>query len=153
MNNREKVLNYLNSEDITPLHFHFTDDFNDKLEFEKVSGNINELVKLVLKFTRGTSSYNVDDEFACGIERWRSCIDIWRHIIYYFPNITIFEVMKSLYDIRDECGGQYCGTVRRRTFKIKIYSGDRGWFNQTFDGLYTDFRDEFGLLWEDWETI
>jgi len=77
--------------------------------------------------------------------RWRSSLDIWRHVKQYYPECTIFDVMRGLYRIESELGGNYCKDIYRRTFKINP--------NRLFNMMDRPDRDEYGLLWQDWEHI
>lgn len=158
MNNQEKVLNYLKDKDISPLHFKSPELYRGDLN--RLSGDMDDLLRFIMKVMRYHDSFDKNDDYDTSSVRWRSSLDIWRHVIYYFPNITIFSVMKSLYNIREECGGQYCTTVHRRTFKLKVEPSEKYWSNQVVPThgnppryLYGDEIDEYGLIWFDWENI
>jgi hypothetical protein len=161
--NRQKVLNYINDRDYSPLVFIRGDwvyggSFNskkieldddsillDEIERLKNIESLDELMLTVLKDTEIFWSKNtVTKEVETDSGRHRSVFDIWRHILYFKPTTTIFEVMKSISDNRNELGYQYCPTVNRRVFNI--YPGIDGRFNSTHP-------DEFDLHFSDWETI
>lgn len=148
---RQKVYDYLNSEYIkstSPLLFKDYQSPNE--EFDPSKYSVNDMVRRVLILSNNYFSVNSENNSieTCS-ERWRSSLDIWRHIKYYYPEITIFDVMTAIYDIRGELGGQYCSFIKRRTFRIKGEHtfGSRSWVNNQF-GI-----DEYGLNWKDWEDI
>lgn len=154
--NRNKVLNYLNSENvesIEPLVFDGYESIGEEFTPREFY-TVDDMVRLILTLMEDYTSVSFNDrEFQTRQKRWRSCLDIWRHIKYYNSNIEIFDIMHSLYNIKKECGGQYCTEIERRTFRIKgIEYGSYSWNNNQTDYISYD-GDEFGLLWEDWENI
>lgn len=149
--NEERVLEYIDTHNHDPLYFG-TQEFSNKFESIKNS-SIEELIICCLNFLRSGCSYRkIDGELVpdTGSCRYRSSIDIWRHIISIRPEVTIFEVMNSIYNIKDKLYGQYCTTVWRRVFKNKpkdlygdIYPNIE---NQTME-------DEYNLLFSSWKDI
>ena len=138
MTNQEKVLQYISDKKTNPLRF------NGSPHLRKIE-DLDELVYKILKHTKHYRSINI----ASGLvetnpNRWRSSLDIWRHVIYYKPNYTIFDVMNSLYILgtNNKVFGQYCHFINRRTFKTK---GSMV-FNQ-------EMRDEYNLTFYRWEDI
>lgn len=75
----------------------------------------------------------------------RSSIDIWRHAKYYFPDISIFSVMNSIYRLTTvvRLYGQYCSVVRRRVF----YAFADGFL------AHTTYPDEYGMTLPQWEKV
>ena len=154
---RKKVLNCISDLDCSPLIFYGYDSKVD--EFVKEEHTINDMILRALYLCEKYPSYTIKGDYESSTSRWRSSFDIWRHIINYYPDVTLFDVMKGLYEIRDECGGQYCSTIQRRTFRSKVACGFRkdhnwgGWSNeQSYTGTYFNY-DEYGLAWKEWENI
>lgn len=75
---------------------------------------------------------------------YRNSLDIWRHIILFHPDVTIFEVMAALFNLSNILRGWYCSTVKRRVFWKE--PTNRGYSN-------TDYKDEYGLYLLDWKNI
>lgn len=76
--------------------------------------------------------------------RWRSVFDLWRHIIYYNPEVTIFQVMRVLFtlEVSNSIIGQFCTDVNRRVFHNKT--------RYAFMVVDKEHHDEFGLQFKDW---
>lgn len=72
----------------------------------------------------------------------RSAIDIWRHLQVDYPEVTLPEVMQTMYKIRRKLNGHYCYVVKRRVFFLKSSS-----FGILFDSR---FKDEYGLKLRHW---
>lgn len=158
--NRQKVLEYCSNYDIYPLYFHRY--ISPKDEFNPEKYTVDDMVKRVLTLSEKYMSYNSNSgEFETSSGRWRSSLDIWRHIIYYYPAIEIFDVMHSLYKIQEECGGQFCNDVERRTFRLKSADifGSRYWTNDQNRHDYDEYEniiempDEYDLFWDEWKEI
>lgn len=155
--NRQKVLEYISQCDCSPLYFNKYESPKDEFNPDKYT--VDDMVRRTLILTKNYASYNNDDMKETSSNRFRSVVDIWRHITYYYPTIEIFDVMHSLYNIKEELGGQYCNDVHRRVFKwnkndwdcthsrhqepnaMKLYT----WMSRT--------TDEFGLEWQEWKDI
>jgi len=140
MTNEDKVLGYIRSCEHGPLHFS---------EGHQPTGNsVRELVLSVLAAADNHASltdHNTTDTYPY---KNRSSIDIWRHIISVTPDVTIFEVLRTLFElIRDkEVGSLKCPRIGRRVFRLKSVPG---WTED-----YGRFElDEYGLLTADWEWI
>lgn len=157
--NRDKVNNYLNSslvDSLSPLYFNGYESPKDEFDPDKYS--IEKMIERVLLLSREYSSYDRETkECETGEDRWRSVIDIWRHIIYYYPNIEIFDVMRGIYNIRYNLGGQFCTTVLRRTFRFSLPGEEcthsRFQKAREMTGYYGKPTDEFDLVWDDWKDI
>ena len=137
MTNQEKVLNYLGDKDLTTLRF------NGGPHLRKIE-DLDLLVFRVIGCTGKYASINTENKrIETHSNRWRSSIDIWRHVKYYKPEVTIFDVMNSLYNMRNRLRGQYCHLIYRRTFKTSrggyIYDQERG--------------DEYNLSFDQWKDI
>lgn len=154
--NRQKVLNYIDKLDKCPLYFWDGGKF-EKIKLDVEDFNIEDVVIKIMELTRQYPSFNSsDDLIETRSNYWRSCLDIWRHVIYFYPDVEIFDVMHVLYNIEKKCGGQFCATVEKRTFKIKG-TGDTqftNWQKPEHMLLYCNKKtDEFELVWDDWKDI
>lgn len=79
---------------------------------------------------------------------FRSAWDIWRHVVDVLPSTPLSNVMGSLYLMRGELRIQYCSVVRRRVFY------PTNWVHG-LDAIILNKKqiDEFGLTWNEWETL
>ena len=108
---------------------------------------LGELVYDVLDKTQHYHSSKVGDSlYETDPGRVRSSLDIWRHVKYLKPEITIYQVMNTLFANRKDYVGQFCGGVKRRVFICK--ENKPGWRL-----LGTDRYDEYDLVFKEWETI
>ena len=156
--NRQKVLDYLSHNNTDPLYFHEYTSTQD--EFKAEDHTVESMILRALFLCKDYASYSFDTgDYETSSERLRSCIDIWRHIIYYYPEITIFDVMHGMYNLKDKLGGQFCPDVKRRVFASKIaYNKEncfQGLWKNDQDSICNDYTyvDEFKLKWQDWKDI
>lgn len=145
-NKKQQVLDYI--DDNTHDALYFTDDVQKSFELLKDS-SLHDCVELVLTYTQDNYSCRklggilINDTYP---DCTRSSIDIWRHILSIKPEVTIFEVMETMYNMSDELVGQFCDSVDRRVFRLKKRM--RGWIlADTLD------YDEYGLEFPDWRNI
>lgn len=101
------------------------------------SKTLKDLVYAILENCIHFGSYEPEStRFETSYGRMRSSLDIWRHVIYYRPDVDIFSVMEVLYQLRNDLYGHYCSTVHRTVFKIpspwQTYS-----FTHNPKGFYT----------------
>jgi hypothetical protein len=138
------VKDYIAKHDTSELRFCDAEDKEIKVEEEL---SLDNLVLKCLDLSYKYYSYNIQKNY---IETYpnkvRSSLDIWRHIKYYLPDTTIYEVMNSLYRLRSKLVGQYCFTVSRRVFILFKYRESWGLCNQ-------EQSDEYGLLFREWKDI
>jgi hypothetical protein len=146
MNKKQKtVLDWAKGKDDSPLRFK-NEDLNRKLI---KSASLNKLVFEILEAAHEENSYSADTftiRPQCYAKKWRSVFDIWRHVKYFKPRITLVEVMNSLAEISDDLVGHYCTTIHRRVFMSKR-PRDGYTLNCTIS------KDEFGLRLEEWKGI
>lgn len=142
------VENYLDSIPALrhPLVFH---GYGEKsLQFQHTPDIIN-MIEKVLDLSMDYPSYlwfeGEEFSYETGAGRWRSVIDIWRHIVFFYPDVTIYQVMEAIYAYQYLFVGHFCTAVQRRVFLLKEYSDD--------DELYTYDYDEFSLKFSQWEHI
>lgn len=152
--NRKKVENYLNNMWVStePLIFEGYESRIEEFDPEKYS--VEDMVERALELCKKYFSINSSSEegnWETNPDRSRSSLDIWRHIKYYYPTITIFQVMNALYILgreRQEVGGLYCSDVGRRVFRL-IRIEEEGDWESTFHWS----PDEYGLGFNDWKDI
>lgn len=138
----KNVQQFVDAHDSSPLKFK---DYTPKEPNPNVS--VDSMVLRCLKLTELYPSLNTESKLKeTRNGRRRSSIDIWRHIIFFFPEVTLLQVMKSLYNVQDDLYGSYCYDVHRRVFFLKNGSLFTGLSGVTS----TDEEDEYGLTFDDW---
>jgi hypothetical protein len=155
--NRNKVEEYLVSENVDSIEpLVFLDYKSPVNEFDPSKFTVDDMVVRALLLSKSHHSAFENGEIESYKNRYRSCLDIWRHIKYYYPDISIFDVMHSLYSTYHiKTSGQFCCDVNRRTFKIELGTPPRTNY-MSRDGMHIYCNrsfDEFGLDWEDWKDI
>jgi hypothetical protein len=141
--NQKLVLRYLEFKKQTPLYFENLPK-EDIAKFKKYS--LDTLVfRCLEKMKRYDSFCNEDKIFETRSGKWRSILDIWRHVLFFRPQTTIFDVMDSVARNEHKYYGQYCFEIHRRTFKTYV-TGNWGISDK-------NLRDEFDLYFEDWQNI
>jgi len=135
-----------------PLCFHNFEDRATMKQIEKVKTfdkiSLDDLIIEILYLLKRFGSENtVTNVLETGMFKYRSALDIWRHVIYFQKNHTLLDVMDTIYKNSDKLYGQYCTDVSRRVFMKK----DVG---QNHLGVeLTGEHDEFGLLFFEWNNI
>lgn len=147
---REKVLKYLKKYDTSPLIFK---NWEGKTTELPDSDNIDDLVRNILKYAKSYESFGqISDEYETDRGAMRSSFDIWRHAKAVKPDITIFQIMESLYNIRDDIYGHYCSTVRRGVFELTPEYGL--WSENITDAGNLHFLSrEYGITFYAWRNI
>ena len=141
---KDKVLKFIeNRVKIVPLLFKLKDETLEKIG----KLELDELILEVLKLTNDHRSYtdNVKISLETTSGRWRSVYDIWRHVLYFNKEVSLLDVMASMYKNKDKYSGHYCPDIHRRVFK---YIQNRG--SAVDDDNYSD---EFNLKLRDWCEI
>lgn len=114
------------------------------LESKKLILAINEILSLSQKYA---SVIKDTKEVSCTGGRRRSSLDIWRHLFFFRDDISILDVMSSLYEYKDSSHvpyRRYCPTIMKRVFRFP--------FDREF--RYGDKElDEYQLLFADWNEI
>lgn len=137
---RNLIREFCEDKNCAPLHFYGY--ISERTVFD--STNVDSMVLRTLELTNRFPSYcNSTVETFPG--KNRSVLDIWRHIIYYYPDTTIFQVMDSLYRLvyAGKITTLFCSTIHRRVF-YRSPSGRHG-----YPSLASP--DEFRLIFEDWK--
>jgi len=138
-----RVFGFIKDLTLTPLHF--------TEETKKPNDDLTDLIMYIITTEETRCSLNKKDEIDTGAGKWRSVLDIWRHVTYHRPKSTIFAVMRTMYELDESSDGallcgQFCRTVHRRTFKARKLIP----WNDLHD---KEVLDEFELLWDDWKEI
>lgn len=146
MTNVEKVKAYIAKNLQTPLHFA---SYLNKPDGIKYADSLDDLILQILESTERSRSINPNEVGETGTGRRRSALDIWRHVLTYKPDTTIYAVMRSLYRLGVEKNllvGGFCTMILRRVFRRKdLYPN-----SNIYD---LKILDEFGLIFSDWKTI
>lgn len=144
---RQRIKEYLKSTDTSPLIFSDYDSSNSSFDWKKAS--LEDAVRQVLELTMWNDSINSNGKCETSYGKFRSSIDIWRHIKFFRPRVSLISVMKAIWKICPTLRGQYCVDVHRVVFKKNSVGG------------YTDpdmqrlkpTQSEFGILLRDWNKI
>ncbi len=164
LTNEEKVLKYIKRKRTTPLIFketgsrHYIPNYEIMSSYpEKKVEDYNDLFDLISELfilAKTCASVNINtDKMETSASRTRSVFDIWRHIKYYLPEITIFEVMREFYKNRNYLSWNYCTTVHRLVFYCCDYDRDEGRITEKRRLWLFKIRDEYGLCFSDWKDI
>jgi hypothetical protein len=150
----ERVYQYISENRHDPLHF--MDPAKDPYTLQNLAlvevvdtGTLKELVLSILLVSRTRTSANSDNIAETSPGRRRSSIDIWRHVLYFRPEVDILEIMRTLVDIVKtdrRVSTIFCGQVVRRVFRLY----DKVPSTQNYDNEYMD---EYNLHILDWEFI
>ena len=144
MNKKQQVLSYINTVDCSTLRFE-ENPINEIDTVVLINLPLDNLVLACLDLTDRLPSYN-RGKIETIPKKWRSVLDIWRHVRYFKPGVSIFETMEVLFRNKDLILQRVCPTINRRAFTLAKnhkgywYMGDRD-------------RDEFDLTFELWENI
>ena len=154
------VKSYLNYKNLSTLHF-----FLDQADYEEYFENqfpesvieennaeklkllsLPELIVKILYLSKYFKSENKAGKIETSFNKNRSSLDIWRHVKYYLPEITIYDIMNELYKLNSfHFYTLLCPDIKRRVFH---------WSGEERGVIYNEsFRDEFGLTFYEWENI
>lgn len=162
MNPSEKVKYYLERHSMSHLKlskrsviYQMSQTIRENKPAEPYDGDINDVESLVMYFLVNCYSrstlYVKNSAYQCHRGARRSATDLYRLILPINPDITLFQVMRTLHKIAKEggCNELYCGTVLKRVFWLN--QPKRMDYGEINSGDYR--RDEYGLLFSDWENI
>lgn len=155
---RERINIYLsayNADEKCPLEF-----YKYSAKKAKETPSIEDMILRVLELTKKYHSFNPSiGAIETDIGKYRSAIDIWRHIIYFFPDISIYDVMMGIRNLWDQkkINGHYCTTINRRVF-WPLHDWESKYFSDLMSRTnmysYSGRRwDEFELEWDEWRDI
>jgi hypothetical protein len=149
----QNVENYLGKLSTLTSDLKFANDkwvnLGDELEEINIPIYTEDFDKIVLKcldLTNNYASISCENKFTTHSGKWRSVLDIWRHVKYFVPECTIYDVMRSLFKNKDLLVGHYCTTINRRVFRLKKNINGYGLIS-------LNDLDEFYLKFNDWEDI
>lgn len=148
-----RVSNYLTGKPKSPLMFAKSginsEQFEDTIDrLTNLANNLDALIIECLNASKYYHSINCDNkQLETPYDKYRSSLDIWRHVKFFCQEVTIFDVMDSLWRQRENLYGQYCYVVRRRVFKTIL--NNNGWA-LVYDALAND---EYKLRFAAWEGI
>lgn len=111
--------------------------------FSGDDGSIESIVYNTINLSKSYNSYRVHKHrltYQCRNGAFRSSIDLWRHIKYYFPEVTIYDVMHALYRLRFKINGLFCTIVKR----FVVYNLVPGW--RIRDEIVTEFGFSFSYF-------
>jgi len=163
MNSKQQaVLDYIEDKNISNLRFGEVEkeskygelkseyflDVSDKILSKEEK--LDKLVPLVVKRTF-CSSFLEDVTKDTLPSKNRSVLDIWRHVKFYDPMATIFQVMESFMRTRGNYKSLRCGNIQRIVFIDKWCESKCT--NNRYRNDAEEHMDEFGLYLEDWKTI
>lgn len=153
---KQIVLNKIKNEDTSKLHFvdvnHWgnveEDQGSVKFDVRKLKriSSVEERVEQILRMNSEYASYDENNEFQCRQDANRSALDIWRLYNNYFRPVSIFYIMRILYNIVTnedyEVGTMFCNDIRKQVF----------WYDscEMEDIFYVN---ELGVRFAEWRTI
>lgn len=148
-NIRDLVDAYISTQDMSELTFRSNPycfyQFDDDLAKERIkSMKIDNMILEILKLSKKFDSHNNRERETC-LDCLRSAQDIYRHIIHFRSDISLYDVMNCLHDLskNGDIFTHVCCTIERRVFYINDDPEMRDY--------YTD--DEYGLDFSQWENI
>lgn len=150
--NVEKYLEELSDNEKAPLIFCDEDGRPSNLGIKKAikKKEIDSTVKLVTCILQHKEHYYskniLTKEVETELGKHRSSLDVWRHAIFYKPEITLMEVMNILFNMRGELRYQMCNMLKKRVFDLESERGGE---------LHHDSanKDEYGLSFGEWGKL
>jgi len=146
---REKILRYISEHNTDTLVFQ-RPDHREALEetivrLESDGSNIDDLVMEIITKSTEYYSYNPNmNNIETGYGRMRSSLDIWRHAKSVLPDIDIFTIMESIYNVKELLYGHYCITVKRAVFRLP---------NSWSKGVGNFLCREYGIKLSTWRKL
>ncbi len=134
--NRADILEWLKIQDTTPLVF--CDLQGNPIKDIFITKILSIAIVQILRLTKRYYSWSSHKETNPGLRR--SVLDIYRHLIYFYPDVDFIDLMKEL-SKSNRVSSLYCGYTRTRTFYI-----DR--LGHSFN-----YTDEFGLYIYQWSDL
>ena len=137
---KDKIINWMSDKDQSPLYF------GTEL-ITPIGETLEGLVLDTLDKARIYGSLSQKGMYETSAGRLRSAFDIWRHIKAVKGDVDIFQVMETMYAIKDQLYGHYCYMVKRSVFNLNHYYhgrvGDPASFNCT----------ELGIKFSTWRKL
>jgi hypothetical protein len=122
---------------LTPVLVDISEEFSEQK-------SLDNKILFLLRYSRSCGSYERNSNYyETSSGRRRSSLDLWRHLITYYPKYTIFDVMHSLYRlaVKNIVTYNYCSVVKRLVF---LGGNNYGYHN---------YHDEYGMHLNDWKDI
>jgi hypothetical protein len=142
-----ETLGFLFPNGVTSLYF-YSDFRGKKLEDNPFKNlNLDNSILECLNIMRYCESYDENAHYECREGANRSVIDVWRHLKYFNPDLTIFEVMNTVYKLiyYDNLINTFiCGDIYRRV----LIAGENEFYAHDYD-IY----DVFHLFLDEWKNI
>lgn len=143
-------LKSMSKEQLAPLQFKNGYDIETDPDIEKNYFpellDLNKVVKEILHLKDSYCSVNTITDITETLQRKnRSSLDIWRHVIFFYPEVTLEEVMHQLNKLAmcHEITSFICCDIKRRVFLYHSLS------NQYIG--HTLSQDEYGLYFHEWK--
>jgi hypothetical protein len=149
---RRLVNVYLKTEETSPLILNGWFKRRAKV-FNLSVYSMEEIVLKVLSLTEQYPTETRDGRDYVSEKSNRSCVDIWRLIINFIPEVTIFQVMNSIYKIKDKLNCQYCFSIEKRVFYVNSIRNSLNIILPSSFVHHSEKKDEFGLYFEEWGRI
>ena len=146
---REKILRYISEHNTDNLLFRHPGYRETPEEYmvhlDADGSNIDDLVMEIITKSENYCSYNPNMGYVETIYgRMRSSLDIWRHAKSVLPDIDIFTIMESIYNIKELLYGHYCITVKRAVFRLP---------NSWSSGVSNFLCREYGIRLSTWRKL
>lgn len=150
------VLSNIRGLDLSKLHFAEADCFervhedqssvkHDVIELRRKNSTKDRVYK-ILDMSRDYPTFDNKNKFQCRSDANRSAVDIWRLYNNYFRPVTLFTIMRTLYDLvveDEEIETIFCNDIKKQVF----YACDNGALDDVFR------ENELGVRFAEWRTI
>jgi hypothetical protein len=150
------VLKKIRNQDLSKLHFVETNCFNqvdeDQYEIERGVEELkrelsikNKIIK-ILELVEDYDTFDKNNKFQCDKGANRSAVDIWRIYNYYFRPVSLFTIMRALYElvvVDNDIETLFCHDIKKQVF----FLGSDSEFESVF------IMNELGVRLAEWRTI
>lgn len=110
--------------------------------FPPSAKSLTSKIYVILNAAQKRGSVDSKGNYQCHAGARRSALDVWRLLMGYGVNVSIFQVMRCMCRLK-MVGRSYCSTVQRRVFRPA--NPGNIWDSEKID--------EFKLHIEDWRSI
>lgn len=119
------------------------------LKAEFIKATIEEtIINFFKHYNRKYYTIDLKGSVVCNPNKHRSSGDLWKILLVYYPDITLEEVMKILFNLckDDKLRMTFCYQIKKRVFDVFWdYAGNR-------QSLYQK-QDEYGLSFHEWNKL
>ena len=143
---REKILRYVGSQNCFPLILKtgFYGSVGGGEIVPLLPMAVEDLVMSILDNAESLGSFNQSiNRFETSPGRARSSLDIWRHALSVCPELDIFTIMETIYNLRGSLRVNYCSFVHRSVFR----RGHSEWDPPNF------LTREYGIRFSTWKRL